>query len=140
MHREASRDDPLDAAPGIRPASTTLAEVSDLLPGDIMNYEITLEAIAGDDFSTEEHISESFDALMEALVDLGVDAPFVGGSVATRQVEVSMVVDATSEEEAFTTGARLIRQALGQAGIRLVSEPAQPAAFSWSSTSVRPAV
>jgi len=105
-----------------------------------MNFEIVLEAVLCDEKCTEEEISATFGALMEALVDLGVDDPFIGGSLTTRQIEVALVVGAATEDAAFAKGRAIIAKAFSNAGLELSLSPSPPAGVSWSSTSVRPAV
>lgn len=103
-----------------------------------MNFEVRLEAvICGEDW-TEEQVSEAAGAVMDALVDLGVDDPFVGGSLTSRKFEFAVVVEASSDEEAFVVGHRLIADSLRAARLDLQSA-AGTAPLSWSQKSVRPA-
>lgn len=116
-----------------------------------MNFEVALEAIICVDDCTDEQVGGTLGVLMEALVDLGVDDPFVGGSLTSRKFEIALVVEADSEEQAFALGNRQIVKALQKAGLEVEPKPpaprrsprAKPArapALEWSSTSVRPAV
>ncbi len=105
-----------------------------------MNYEVTLEAVLCDETCTDDQVSGTFDAVMEALVALNATDPFVGGSLATRQLEITMVVEAVTQDEAFKAGGQIITRALERAGLHLGAPPTASAALSWSSTSVRPAV
>lgn len=116
-----------------------------------MNYEVALEAIICGDDCTDEQVSDTLGVLMEALVDLGVDDPSVGGSLTSRKVEVALVVEADSEEQAFALENRQIVKALRRTGLEVEPKPSAPRrsprakparapALEWSSTSVRPAV
>ncbi|MGH2759840.1 MAG: hypothetical protein ACRDKJ_09795 [Actinomycetota bacterium] len=104
-----------------------------------MKIEVSLEAKLCDDDCTDEEVASTFGSVMEALVDAGVEDPFVGGSVGTRQLEITVVVDADSEPAALERGMALIKTALKSIGLDLSPEPSSPS-LAWSSTSIRPAV
>lgn len=112
-----------------------------------MNFEVTLEAVFCGDDCTDEQVTETLGAVMEALVDLGVTDPAVGGALATRKFEIALVVEADSEQEAFGRGTRLIAKALEELGLKLQAQPGlvvgsdtdDVPTLEWSSTSVRPA-
>lgn len=103
-----------------------------------MKFEITVEAVLCRDDCTDEQVSNTLEALMKALVDLGATDPFVGGSVTKRTVEIALVVDAESEELAFAEGSRFIGEAFQGLGLDL-TPGSEAADLSWSQTTVRPA-
>lgn len=110
-----------------------------------MNFEVALEAVFCGDDCTDEQVSETIGAVMEALVELGAIDPSIGGSLATRKFEIALVVEAASEEAAFAGGSQLISKALRRAGLNLETKSSVNAeaddapTLEWSSTSVRPA-
>lgn len=104
-----------------------------------MKIEVSLEAVLCEDDCTDEQVSATFDSVMEALVDAGAEDPFVGGSVASRQLEITVVVDVDSEAAALDKGMAVIKRALQRTGLELSPRPTSPS-LTWSSTSIRPAV
>lgn len=77
-----------------------------------MKFEFVLEVVVANEQATPAAIDRSLERVMEALVDMGVEDPFIGGSDAARQYELTIVLDAPSELDAFTQGRHIIEQAI----------------------------
>jgi len=104
------------------------------------SFEITLEGILCNEECTDDEVSATFDAVMEALVDLGAQDPFVGGSLADRRVEIAAVIEAPTPDVAVAEASLLFNSALARAGLELQTTPTAITSLAWSSTSIRPAV
>lgn len=104
------------------------------------SFEITLEGILCNEECTEDEVSATFDALMDALVDLGAHGPFVGGSLVDRRVEITAVLEAATPDVAVADASLLFNAALAKAGLELQTAPQSVTSLAWSSTSIRPAV
>lgn len=63
-----------------------------------------------------EDLAEHLDAVMEELVDLGVDDPAVGARLGAGEVEISISLDADSLDAAQAEGNATIRTAIHAAG------------------------
>jgi hypothetical protein len=67
-----------------------------------------------------EPLEAHLDQVRQALYELGVDDADVGGSLATGDVEISMLVEADSFRSAQQLATDLIRRAISMAGGTLV--------------------
>jgi hypothetical protein len=89
---------------------------------------------------TGEALETHLDEVLQALYDLGVDDADVGGSLASGEVEISMIVDADSFPSAQQRATDLIRRAINTSGGTLVdgngSKPARGQGPSFNLRSV----
>lgn len=109
-----------------------------------MDYRVTLE-------TTIEPLPENPDAeativsfvehVLDLLEDLGGRDADAGGSLATGELHVSVVIDAVDPQHAFVAGAQLIQRVVEKAGMkaedwtreRFVVEPeAEPAPLAFA--------
>ncbi|MGI8427156.1 MAG: hypothetical protein ACR2M4_11305 [Actinomycetota bacterium] len=73
-----------------------------------MKYEVVFDVeISGARHAVEAHL----DAVMSGLVDQGAEDPFIGTDFAKGKVELSMTVDAQTEEEALAKAASQVGRA-----------------------------
>lgn len=61
-------------------------------------------------------LQAQFDAVMNELIDLGVEDPAIGARLEAREVEISVTVDADSLDDAAQRGFTTIRSAVHAAG------------------------
>lgn len=80
-----------------------------------MNFTVTYQGRLISD-APDEQIEACLTRVMDGLVTLGVDDPSVGATLGTRQVEISLFLEAATLEEALNQGAATIRAAIHAAG------------------------
>jgi hypothetical protein len=94
-----------------------MAGPPDLLGGEAMRFAVTEGFHVG---GTDEALEAHLDLVLQALYELGVDDADVGGSLASGDVEISMLVEADSFRSAQKLATDLIRRAISTAGGTLV--------------------
>jgi hypothetical protein len=94
-----------------------MAGPPDLLGGEAMRFAVTEGFHVG---VTDEALEAHLDLVLQALYELGVDDADVGGSLASGDVEISMIVKADSFRSAQKLATDLIRRAISTSGGTLV--------------------
>lgn len=80
-----------------------------------MRVTVTFEGIIVSD-SSDDDLEAHLDAVMEELLRLAAADPAVAAQLSTRDVEVSVLVEAATLDEATAAGSTTIRSAIHGAG------------------------
>ena len=78
-----------------------------------MTYLVTFE---GESNEESDALDNRLDAVMEALLDGGARDPDIGAALTRGSFEISLRIDAERIEDAVSEAARIVRDALHEAG------------------------